>query len=111
MFGSRTIVEHLARGTIGLASLAAAVAWTPTQPAVWLVAIPVAALAFRGCPMCWTVGLAETVVARLGGRSTEGAAAALKGGLTTDGAGPLPSGSNRTLDSSHEEHREIRVNS
>jgi hypothetical protein len=35
------------------------------------LALPVALLAFRGCPMCWTLGLVETVIARVQGRPSK----------------------------------------
>ena len=71
MLASRTIVEHLARGIIGAGALAGAAVWTASYPFLWLLAIPVALVAFRGCPMCWTMGLVETVIAQVRGRSTE----------------------------------------
>jgi hypothetical protein len=61
MFGSTTIVGHIVRGLIGIGALAAAV--VAPSPYLSLVAIPVALVAFRGCPMCWTFGLVETVAA------------------------------------------------
>ena len=60
-FGSRSLVVHLVRGAIGAASLALAlrsydiIGW----PALALVAVTL--WAFRGCPICWTIGLVETV--------------------------------------------------
>jgi hypothetical protein len=95
MFGSRTIARHIARGTVGFGAVAGAVALTPAQPLVWLVAIPVAALAFRGCPMCWTVGLAETVAARVRGVAVDRAAIT----CTADGCGPA-AGSRGAVDGS-----------
>ena len=47
MFASKSIPEHLARG-----------------------AIAVALVFLRGCPTCWTVGLVQTVIARLRGKAT-----------------------------------------
>jgi hypothetical protein len=68
MFGSRTITHHLVRGLIG----AGAVTWmlfeSEVHPWLSLMAIPVALLAFRGCPMCWTLGLVETVIAKIRGK-------------------------------------------
>lgn len=58
MFGSQTLLGHLLRGALGMASLTLAV-----QLGNWW-ALPLAGLAlwmFRGCPMCWTVGLFETI--------------------------------------------------
>lgn len=63
MFASKTLTEHLLRGTIGGASACAAVYFSEVGPWVPLVLLPVALLAFRGCPMCWLTGLAETVAA------------------------------------------------
>ena len=60
-FGSRSLVVHLIRGVIGAGSLALAlygydvIGW----PALALVAVTL--WAFRGCPICWTIGLIETV--------------------------------------------------
>lgn len=88
MFASRTIAEHIARGIIGVGALAGAVAWTGSQPLVWLVAAPVALVAFRGCPMCWTVGLVETVVAAARGRPAASA-------CTADGCGLDPAAASR----------------
>lgn len=91
MFGSRTILEHIARGVIGFGAITVALL-TPTQPLLWLVAVPVAALMFRGCPTCWTVGLVETVVAAVRGRPSQRT-------CTADGCDPLPR-SHGALDSS-----------
>ena len=60
-FGSRSLVVHLARGGIGAAALVLAlrgydiIGW----PALGLIAVTL--WAFRGCPICWTIGLVETV--------------------------------------------------
>ena len=69
MFASRTLVEHLARGALGLGALALSVALGTDAPWLLALTLPVALLALRGCPMCWTVGLIETLVAKLQGRS------------------------------------------
>jgi hypothetical protein len=69
LFGSRTILGHLVRGIVGIGALVAASLVSGSYPAVWVVAIPIALIAFRGCPMCWTVGLAETVIGTVGVRS------------------------------------------
>jgi hypothetical protein len=64
MFRSRSVAIHLAKGVAGLALLAAAFLYASTLG--WWALIPVAGamLLFRGCPMCWTVGLIETVLDR-----------------------------------------------
>ena len=65
MFASASILEHLARGLVGFATLAAAVilARTPgAGPAAGSAILALLALfALRGCPVCWTVGLVETL--------------------------------------------------
>lgn len=81
MFASGTIWGHLTRGVIGIGALTCAVLWAPTYPWLSLLAIPVALIALRGCPMCWTVGLVMTVVAKVQGKSTKG--------ICTDGCDPV----------------------
>jgi hypothetical protein len=72
MFASKSLLEHLARGTAGLGALVAAVALAPAWPWLSLVLLPLALVALRGCPMCWTVGLIQTVHARLQRKPTRG---------------------------------------
>jgi hypothetical protein len=65
IFASQSIGEHLLRGTIGFGSGFAAL-WLLANPTILtsLAALGLGALAliaFRGCPMCWTVGLFNTV--------------------------------------------------
>jgi hypothetical protein len=62
LFGSRTIVLHLLRGAAGLACLYGVLAtigrtWWPS-----IILLPAAVFFLRGCPMCWTMGLIETIV-------------------------------------------------
>jgi hypothetical protein len=83
MFGSKTILGHLARGALGVGTLGFAVSGAAAHPWLALAALPIALVAFRGCPTCWTVGLVQTVVAKLQGKSTEG--------LCRDGSCALPS--------------------
>ena len=63
MFASQGLVEHLLRGLIGLGALVGAVVWGPAHPVVALLLMAVGLVALRGCPMCWTVGLVQTVAA------------------------------------------------
>ncbi len=51
----RPLYIWLVRGAIGLALLAVAV--SASEPLVVIPALLVALIAFRGCPMCWLVGL------------------------------------------------------
>ena len=64
MFASKSVVEHLARGIVGLGAFVAAVHWAPQHPWLALAALPVGFLALRGCPTCWLVGLAQTLAPR-----------------------------------------------
>lgn len=67
-------MEHLVRGLMGVGALASAVAVSSAHPWLALLLIVPALVALRGCPTCWTIGLVETVAARLQGRSSRGAA-------------------------------------
>jgi hypothetical protein len=69
MFASKSIGLHLARGVVGLAAIAAAMAIASSHPWVAVGLLPFAFFALRGCPMCWTLGLIQTVQARLRGRA------------------------------------------
>ena len=60
IFASRGLAEHILRGVIGLVALQQAMALSATQPLQSLVLAGTALLAFRGCPVCWTIGLVET---------------------------------------------------
>lgn len=60
MFASRSLVEHIARGAVGLCLLAYAIYIAETNP-IASVALGIGTLImFRGCPVCWTIGLIET---------------------------------------------------
>ena len=61
---SRTVSGHLLRGVLGVGFLAIAIEYAPILG--WWTLLPALAalVCFRGCPMCWTFGLIETVVSR-----------------------------------------------
>ncbi len=66
MFASRTLVEHLVRGLAAVLAIttaatlpAIAPAWI-SMPAIVLLGGSALVL-LRGCPMCWTIGLVETL--------------------------------------------------
>jgi len=83
MFASRTISGHLARGALGVGTMALALSAAGAHPWLPLAALPIAMVALRGCPTCWIIGLAQTVVAKLRGQSTDG--------LCLDGSCAVPS--------------------
>ena len=67
MFASKTLVEHVLRGAVGIGSFAVSAAVAESHPLVALCLIFVALLALRGCPMCWTLGLAQIVAGKVRG--------------------------------------------
>ncbi len=60
MFASRTLIEHILRGAVGIGALWVAVAIAASHPWGSLALGALVLLAFRGCPICWTIGLVET---------------------------------------------------
>ena len=61
MFASHTLSEHILRGAIGIGALWISIAIAATSPWSSLALGVVVLAAFRGCPICWTIGLFETV--------------------------------------------------
>ncbi|WP_442815175.1 hypothetical protein [Streptomyces sp. NBC_01298] len=73
-YASRSVPRHLARGAIGFGLIIGSIALVPVAGPVTLLAAPLALVAFRGCPTCWMVGLAQTVSrGRLERRCADGA--------------------------------------
>ena len=62
MFASKTLSEHMLRGALGIGALWLAIAIGASHPWSSLALGGLVLLAFRGCPICWTIGLFETVV-------------------------------------------------
>ncbi|AJF69536.1 hypothetical protein SVTN_04250 [Streptomyces vietnamensis] len=60
-FASKSVPRHLARGVIGFGLIIGSIALVPVAGPAALLAAPLALVAFRGCPTCWMVGLAQTV--------------------------------------------------
>lgn len=71
MFASKSLSAHLIRGLLGLSALVLASLYAADHPWVSLVGVALGLVALRGCPMCWTIGLIQTVVAKLRGREGE----------------------------------------
>ncbi len=61
MFGSASLGAHLMRGAAAVALLAWAIFHQTAHPWLSLVAGVAALVALRGCPVCWTLGLVETL--------------------------------------------------
>jgi hypothetical protein len=62
-FASSSVALHLMRGVLGFGLIGAALALTPSHGPAALLLAPVGAVALRGCPTCWIVGLVETISA------------------------------------------------
>jgi hypothetical protein len=65
-FASESLLGHLLRGSVATGLLGWAIQHQ-AQPALSLLAAAGALIAFRGCPLCWTVGLVETIVQKVRG--------------------------------------------
>lgn len=64
VFASQTLTGHLLRGAVAIGLLYAAISQQHAYP-VWVAVAGVLALVvMRGCLVCWTVGLVETVMQR-----------------------------------------------
>lgn len=66
MFGSAFLSAHLMRGAVAAVLLAWAIVHQTAHPWLSLVAGVAALVTLRGCPICWTVGLVETLTKRWG---------------------------------------------
>ncbi|HEY8102003.1 MAG TPA: hypothetical protein VIF82_14765 [Burkholderiaceae bacterium] len=60
-FASESLLGHLIRGGVAIGLLAWAIQHQ-TQTTLSILAGMGALIAFRGCPVCWTIGLIETVM-------------------------------------------------
>jgi hypothetical protein len=65
MFGNRSVVVHLLRGAVGYGAVCLSIATMHQSPILSFALVGVALVALRGCPVCWTVGLFETIAVRL----------------------------------------------
>ncbi|MDT0614822.1 hypothetical protein [Streptomyces lancefieldiae] len=60
-FAAKSVPRHLARGAIGFGLVIGSIGLVPVAGPATLLAAPLALIAFRGCPTCWMVGLAQTI--------------------------------------------------
>jgi hypothetical protein len=61
MFASGSLIAHVTRGAAGAGALWCALFIAATHPWGSLAFGVIGLLAFRGCPVCWTIGLFEMV--------------------------------------------------
>lgn len=80
-FASRSVGRHLLRGLVGFPAMIVGLAlfyvgqgWLAVTGAIGFGALAV--VAFRGCFLCWTLGLVETVIRRWRGEAAVCAACA-----------------------------------
>lgn len=64
-FASQSLAGHLLRGAAAFVLLYWAVVHQQAHPFMALLAGAGALIAMRGCPVCWTLGLAETIGQKL----------------------------------------------
>ncbi|MGH3782984.1 MAG: hypothetical protein ACRDRO_20765 [Pseudonocardiaceae bacterium] len=60
-FVSTSLTRHIVRGVVGFGTLIGSVALIPLVGPLSLLLAPIGLVALRGCPMCWVIGLVETV--------------------------------------------------
>jgi hypothetical protein len=60
-FASSSVPRHLARGAVGFGLLIGGIALIPVLGPAAAIASPFGFVALKGCPMCWTLGLIETI--------------------------------------------------
>jgi len=60
-FGNKSILVHLLRGILGLGSLLIALKGYDLVGWPALLLLPVALWMLKGCPVCWSIGLVESV--------------------------------------------------
>ena len=65
LFATQTLTGHMIRGVVALALLYLAIGQQHVHPGASLLAGLLALVAMRGCPVCWTIGLVETIQQRL----------------------------------------------
>ena len=61
LFATQTLTGHVIRGAVAFALLYLAIGQQHFHPVASLLAGLLALVAMRGCPVCWTIGLAETI--------------------------------------------------
>lgn len=65
LFATQTLSGHLIRGAVAFGLLYCAISQQQAHPVGSLLAGLLALVALRGCPMCWAIGLVETIQQRI----------------------------------------------
>jgi hypothetical protein len=65
MFASKSVAAHLIRGVIAGALIGWAFLHQSTDSVFAVAAGVLAVIVMRGCPLCWTLGLVETIGQRM----------------------------------------------
>ncbi|MFJ5229560.1 hypothetical protein ACIQBJ_06610 [Kitasatospora sp. NPDC088391] len=60
-FASASLPRHLLRGLVGFGAVAGGLVLLPVVGIASLLLVPAGLWALRGCPMCWLIGLAQTI--------------------------------------------------
>jgi hypothetical protein len=81
-FASASLPRHLTRGALGFGLIGCALALTPSVGPAALLLTPAGLVTLRGCPMCWTAGLIQTISAGRLKRACSDAGCALQSGST-----------------------------
>ncbi len=61
LFATQTLTGHVIRGAVAFFLLYIAIAQQENHPVASLLPGLLALVAMRGCPVCWTIGLVETI--------------------------------------------------
>lgn len=61
-FGNQSILVHLVRGIVGFGALTLAMIGYDKVGWVALLLLPVTLWMLKGCPVCWSIGLVESIV-------------------------------------------------
>ena len=69
LFATQTLTGHVIRGAVAFALLYLAIGKQHLHPVASLLTGLLALVAMRGCPVCWTIGLVETIRQRYWGDS------------------------------------------
>ncbi len=64
----RALLHHVLRGLLGVGALGIALGGSSRIGWPALLPLPLAVWAFRGCPMCWLLGLIDALALRTGSR-------------------------------------------